>query len=532
MSREPWKAGAAGVVASAAWVVGLSIVGKGLGLAKDIVVASRFGTSASMDAFLVAWTLPLVIVSWFRSPIRSGFVPLFTESLEKKGERESWATVGVFLGDLLALSALIAAAGLILAPWIVSIVAPGFDPSTHDLAASLIRIMIVSVVLATLAGFLTDVLHCYGNFALPGLAHPVNNAILIGAAVVLAGLYGIRGLACGIVIGNAAQVLVQWPIIWRHRAHMRLRFDPRDPLFRGVLRLALPLFIGMAGAKLDEVIDRVFASMLQEGSISGLAYAMRLIELPREILVFAFATVLFPFFSRLVAQGKREEFASKLIDSLGIAFFVLLPVSVAMAILGEPFVRLVFQRGAFGEQSVRFTTSALLLYTPTLWALGLTSTMISGFVALKDTKTPVIAGFVRLAAKVGLVFVFIGEFQHAGIALATSLSHVFKLVLFLVLLPDFVKRGRYARMFRGFAGAAAATAAMAAALYGFLSVMERVTSVDTTLSRVGFLAGAGLLAAVVYGGAAYFVARSELLRTLRAIGQGFRTITHAGGGRP
>ncbi len=508
------------VVTSAIWVVGFTIVVKALGLGKDVVVASRFGTTAVMDAFLVALTISTIIEHWLRWPIRAGFVPLFTEVLEKRGEDEAWHAAGTFLGNFIVVMALMALLAAAAAPWLVSAVAPGFGAEHQALTVGLVRIMLLSIVLLGASGICTSLLHVHGNFALPSAAMPLNNLILIAAAVFLTATHGIRGLAYGVVLGSAANAAVLWAAIWRLRRSLRLRIDFTHPLFKGVMRLALPLLIGMAGAKLDDVIDRIFASRLAEGSISGLAYALRLIDLPKEILVGAFSVVLFPLFSRLAARGKYDELGDKLIDSMRLAFFVLLPVSIGLAMLGEPFVRLVFQRGAFDEQSVQSTVSALLLYTPTLWALGLTSIMIAGFVAMKNTKTPVIAGFIRLAFKIGLVFALVGAYQHSGIALATSVSHVFKLGLFLIVLPPILKRGRYGKLFRAFGGTVLATGVMAGALYLTIRGFAGAVVSESTGMRVIVLGGTALVGAAVYVAAARLFARAELTETLRAIRDG------------
>ena len=514
----------AGVVASAVWVVGFAVIGKALGLGKDIVVASRFGTTAIMDAFLVAFTIPTIIQHWLRSPIRAGFVPLFTEVLEKRGEDEAWRAAGTFLGTFIVVVALIAVVAAVAAPWLVSVIAPGFGAEHQALTVGLVRIMLLSIVFAGGSGICAHLLHVHGNFALPSAAMPLNNLVLIAAVVFLTATHGIKGLAYGVVLGSVANAAVLWPAIWRLRRSLRIRIDFTHPMFRGVMRLALPLLIGMAGAKLDDVIDRIFASRLAEGSISGLAYAIRLIELPKEILVGAFSVVLFPLFSRLAARGQHDELGDKLIDSMRLAFFVLLPVSIGLAMLGEPFVRLVFQRGAFGEESVRSTVSALLLYTPTIWALGLTSIMTAGFIAMKNTKTPVIVGFVRLAFKIGLVFALIGAFQHSGIALATSVSHVFKLGVFLIVLPPILKRGRYARLFRAFGGTVLATGVMAGALYLAIRGFAGIIVSESTGMRVMVLGGTALIGAAVYAAAARLFARAELTETLRAIRDGVREI--------
>ena len=531
MSRDG-RDRAAGIVVSAAWVIGLALVAKALGLFKDVVVASKFGTSAVMDSFNVALMVPLLLVGWFRTPFRAGFVPHFTETLEHQGERAAWRSAGVFVGNITTVTLGAALVIAVAAPWIVGAVAPGLDAASRELATSLTRVMVVAVVFATMSGVLMNIAHCHRNFALPGFANPANNLVLIAAALFLTGRYGIFGLAYGIALGSLAQVLVQLPIVWQHRQHFRFRVDFSDPTFRSILMLAIPLFIGMAGAKLDDVVDKVFASMLAEGSISGLAYALRLIELPREILVVAFSTVLFPFFSRVAARGGAGELGDRLIASIRIAFFILLPVSAGMALLGDPLVRAVFQRGAFDEESVRMTVSALVLYTPMIWALGITTIMISGFMATKDTKTPVVAGFVRLGIKIGLVFLLIGRLEHAGIALSTSVSHVLKLILLLIVLPKELRGRRYPLMFRAFIGAALATGVMSVVLYLAAPYASSLIAAESLAGKVILLASLAVLGTLSYLGAALVFARPELNETLAAVRAGLADVRRRASGRP
>ncbi|MBD3367600.1 MAG: murein biosynthesis integral membrane protein MurJ [Candidatus Eisenbacteria bacterium] len=524
MSANRTRSDAGRLFVSAAWVIGLALVGKALGLVKDIVVAAQFGTTAVMDAFLVAFTVPTIVNSWLRTPIRSGFIPIFSETAERDGEDRAWRSVGVLLTDFVAIVAVAALVVFVAAPWIVRAIAPGFDGPTHELAASLTRIMAATIAVAAASGILSSLYHVYGIFSVPALSAPVHNVILIAAAVFLATRYGIRGLAWGVLAASVVRFLILSPMLIRNIKRMVFRIDFRHPMLLGILRLALPLFIGMAGAKLDDVVDRLFASLLAEGSISGLAYALRLIEIPKEVLILGFSTVLFPLYARLAAKGRLDELGDKLTTSMSIGFFVLLPVSVAMALLAEPVVRLIFQRGEFDERSVAFTVRALLFYTPTVWALGLTSILTSGFVALRDTKTPVITGFVRLGFKVLLVYLLIGTLDHAGVALATSLSHILKIILLLIFVPRAIRRGRYGRMLRGFAGAAAATAIMGGVLYLILPYADRLALGVEGWPRALALVAVALVGALVYLGAAWLLARRELRDTVRTIRDGFGEI--------
>ncbi len=530
-ARRPESGGGAivadpsvGVVISTVWVVGMAVIAKALGLGKDVVVAARFGTSFDMDAYLVAFTVPTLIIAWLRSPLRSGFIPHFTESIERDGEASAWRGAGVLVTNLSVVVVVLSAITFAAAPAIVTAIAPGFEPEQAALATLLTRVMLVSVLFASGANLCSAILHCYRNFALPGLARPLNNLMLIAAAIFLTARFGILGLAWGVVAGSAAMFFVQLPAVIRRAKGFAVRVDFRDPMFLGVVRLAMPLFIGMAGAKLDDVIDRIFASMLAEGSISGLSYALRLIELPREVLIVGFSTVLFPFFATMAARGEIEELGARLMRAIRIAFYVLLPVSVGMALLGEPFVRLIFQRGAFDERSVAFTTSALLLYTPTIWALGISSIMTVAFVSLKDTRRPVIAGFARLGVKIGLAWVLIGVFEHAGVALATSVSHIFKLVLFFLLLPRELREGRYKRLFKSFGGTAAATAIMGVGLFYVARGGMGIEQSDSLLLRIAGLVGMGASGVLLYWLASLVVARAELRSTLTAMRQGARDI--------
>ncbi len=356
------------------------------------------------------------------------------------------------------------------------------------------------------------------------MARPLNNLMLIGAAIFLTARFGILGLAFGVVVGSVAMFLVLLPAVIRRSKGFAVRVDFRHPMFLGVIRLAMPLLIGMAGAKLDDVVDRIFASMLSEGSISGLSYALRLIEIPREVLIVGFSTVLFPFFATMAAKGEIEELGVKLMRSIRIAFYILLPVSIGMALIGEPFVRLIFQRGAFDERSVAFTTSALLLYTPTIWALGISSILTVAFVSLKDTKRPVIAGFARLGLKIGLAWILIRALDHAGVALATSISHVFKLALFFVLLPRELREGHYKRLFKSFGRTVAATAIMGVGLFYVARGGMGVEQSDPFVMRIAALAGMGAAGILFFWLASLALARPELKTTLTALRSGGRDI--------
>ena len=274
-SRSP------GILKATFTVVALTIVGRTLGLIKGPVLAWIFGADASFDALVVALFVPTMFFSFVRIPLRACFIPFFSEKLEN-------GMVLVFV----AATALC----IVFSPALAWIIAPRFGDVQHALAARMTRITSLSVLFLGLSVLATNIWHCYKRFAIPASVRMVNHVVVITALVLLSGHAApeqrMYWLAWAVVAGALARPVVQAGIILKKKRFVRFRIDFRDPVLSQMAVVAFPLIIGSAGAKLDSLVDKMFASTLFEGVISVLFYAEAVASVPREIFLFAIPVVL------------------------------------------------------------------------------------------------------------------------------------------------------------------------------------------------------------------------------------------------
>jgi putative peptidoglycan lipid II flippase len=487
------------ILRSTALVMALSLAGKATGLIREIIVAAQFGTSEQMDAFLVAATIVSLIFVWLRSPIRVALVPFLMEERSTRGERSAWEKASVILNTVTVLLIALAAIGWLVSPYLVWLVAPGFTEETKVLSADLTGLMMLTIVFLGVAKLLSAVFHSYQRFGWPGMMSAVDNFVIIPFIIVLTPIVGIYGLAISMVLGTLAQALIQTSILWKNRSYYQPQVDFKDPTLRRMGRMGFPLLIGTGSTKLASVIDRIFASMLRPGSLSALSYGHRLTYVILELFVDSFTTVLFPFFSKMAGSQDYKDFGKKLFKSLKTLFWIGFPVSIGILLVHEPLVRLVFQRGAFSEESVSLTSQAVLFYAIGLWAYSLSHVLSFAFYSLKDTKTPVTLGFVRLGIKILLSFALVGPMAHAGLALAESLSYIVKAALLFVFLPEEL-RGQieYREVLPSFGMTAVITAAMGAVVFFILPIVEGLSAGSSFIGT-----SVGLGGAVAVGAAAY-----------------------------
>jgi putative peptidoglycan lipid II flippase len=499
----------------------LALLAKMTGLVRDMIVAWQFGTSPVMDAFLVASTISGLIVVWFRTPIRLFFVPLFSEELSTRGEASAWTKASAPMNSTVVFLLGAACIGWLLSPYLIQLVAPGFTEPTTALSLDLTRIMMSTVVLLGLAWILSSIFNSYQRFGRPGMVHAVDDFVAIPMLIVLTPLVGIYGVVMATILGTAARVLVQIPIFWRNRAHYRLTVDFKNPTVRRMLWMSFPLFIGIGGGQLATVVDRIFASLLPPGSLSALSYGHRLTYAVFELFVSSLTTVLFPFFSRIAGVQAYDDLGRKLFKSLKTVFWIVLPTSVGLLILHEPLVRLVYQRGAFGQESVRLTAQAVFFYAIGLSAYSLSSLLNFGFYSLKDTKTPVVLGLVRIGVKIVLSFALVGSMAHSGLALAESLSFVVKVGLLLWLLPPQLRQPECRQAIQSFALTAVIGMAMGAVVFLALPLFEGLAEEGSLVATSMSVGGSIAIGAASYLVFSFLLQRAEVNELYRVVRKGF-----------
>lgn len=498
------------ILRSTVLVMGLAFAGKVSGFVRDIVVASQFGTSQAMDAFFVAVTIATLMYMWLKDPIQVVLVPIFTEQLANRGERAAWENASVLINTLLVLFLILTAIGWFIAPFLVSLVAPGFSEEVEALSAGLSKLMLLSFLFYGLARLLSALFFAYQRFAIPGVTTAVDNVAAIVVIASLTPVLGIYALVMGAVVGAATQVIVQLPILWKNRSYYRVGLELKNPALHRLVQVSFPLLIGTGSAELSRISDRIFASILPIGSLSALAYGHRLTYATFfQLFVGSLTTVLFPSFSRSVRLDNYADLERKLSRSLRLLFWFIFPISIGIALLHEPLVRIVYQRGAFSEESVKLTSQAVLYYAIGLSGYSFSNVLSYGFYSVRDTKTPVVIGLVRLGVKILLSFALVGSMSHAGLALAESLSFLLKAALLLFYLPKELRQTEYQKTFQSLGVTIIITAAMAAVVFLTLPYLQGSFGINASLSST-FLA---LAVATSLGVGSYMIFSLILQRT-------------------
>jgi len=493
-------------------VSGMTLLSRILGLVRDIVFARFFGAGLLMDAFLVAQRIPNMLRRFFaEGAFSAGFVPVMARYKEQHGQEDASEYLDSMAGTFGVVLFVVTLVGVVGAPALVLIVAPGFvgDGGDFDLAALMLRFTFPYLFFVSLTAFAGGILNTYGRFGVPAFTPVILNVVLIAAAVWVAPLLEqpIMALAYAVFIAGLAQLLFQLPFLARIHALPRPRWRPRHEGVRRAFKLMVPAIFGSSVAQINVLLSGIIASLLPVGSISYLYYSDRLMEFPLGLFGIALATVTLPYLSRLWANEERQEFSQTLEWSMRIAVLVAVPAAIGLVVLAAPLVITLFHGGEFDATSVDMTVLALQAYAAGLVGFSFVKVLAPAFFAREDTRTPVRIGIVALLANLVLGstsawFLSTSGFAgpHAGLAAATS----FAAILNAVLLYRGLRKADIIRHGPGWAALLVRVLIASAAMVLVLWQLHRAVSwwVSAGLAeRVGWLA-----VSVVAGAGAYFIA--------------------------
>ena len=417
------------VVRATGIVGGATFLSRILGFVRDMVIAAIFGAGLSSDAFFVAFRLPNLMRRLFaEGSLSIAFVPVFTEVLEADGREEAFRFGRASFRMLALILLAVAAAGVLLAPWIVRGIAPGFASSPEKLALtiSLTRFMFPYVFFICLVALSMGMLNSLGHFAAPALAPVMLNVCMIGAVLVVGGRLGaaVYALALGVMLGGVCQLGMQIPALWKQGFRFRGHGPLGHPGVKRVGALMGPAVFGAAVYQISQLIGTLLASLLEEGSVSYLYYADRLVQFPLAIFGISAATAVLPTLSRQAASGDTVAIRETFSRALRWILFINLPAMVGLMVLSSPIVGLLFQRGAFEASMTTGTARALCFYASGLWAFASVRIAVSVFYAMQDTRTPVRIATISLLSTVVLSAVLMWPLSYGGLALATALGSV------------------------------------------------------------------------------------------------------------
>jgi putative peptidoglycan lipid II flippase len=408
-------------------VSSMTLVSRVFGFVRDVVIARSFGAGLYTDAFFVAFKLPNLLRRIFgEGAFSQAFVPILAEYKARQGDAETRLFVDR-VATLLALALFaVTALGILAAPAIVYLSAPGFaaEPGKFDLTVLLLRVTFPYILFISLASLASAILNTWSRFAIPAFTPTLLNLSFIVFALWLAPYFDppVLALAAAVFVGGILQLAFQLPHLARLGLLPRPRLHLRDAGVWRVLKQMGPALFGVSIGQISLLINGIFASFLVTGSVSWLYYADRLMEFPTGVLGVALGTILLPSLSRSFAEKTGGEYSRLLDWGLRLTLLLALPAALGLAILAVPLIATLFHHGAFGEHDVQMTSHALMAYSVGLVGLILVKVLAPGFYARQNITTPVKIGVLTLVATQAMNLAFVYPLRHAGLALAIGLG--------------------------------------------------------------------------------------------------------------
>ncbi len=433
------------------------LVSRFLGLARDMLLASLLGAGQETDIYFVAFRIPdFVYGILIMGGIAAVFLPLFSERFKQDPE-ECWKFTNNALNCFLILIISLCGILAIFAPFLIKFIAPGFSEASKELAVSLTRIMFLSPIFLGISSIFSGILHYFNRFLIYSLAPILYNLGIIFGILFFLPIFGLPGLAYGVVLGAFLHLVIQVPIAVICGYSYRPLFNFKDAGLLRIFRLMVPRTIGVAAYHINLLVVTAIASTLGIGSISIFNYSNNLQYFPVGLIGVSFAIASFPALSKAWVEGKKTQFAQNFSSTFRQILFFIIPLSVLMFLLRAQFVRLIYGLGRFDWLDTRLTAACLGVFCLGIFALSLIPLLARVFYSFQDTKTPTFIGLISMVINVVFCFFavwilgfsniiqnFLQEFlslqgieniQVIGLPLALSFAAIVQfLLLFIVLI--------------------------------------------------------------------------------------------------
>lgn len=403
----------------------MTFISRILGFVRDMVAAQIFGATASVDAFYIAFKIPNFLRNLFaEGAFSQAFVPVLSQYRQRNNDDELRTFISHMSGALGLVLLIITLVGVCGAPLLIHLFAPGLDPFRFQLASHMLRITFPYALLICLTAFAGSVLNSFGRFGVPSFNPALLNVCLIATAFGVTHYfkYPVEAQAWGVLLGGFVQLFFLLPFLHNIGFLTLPRINWHDEGVRRVLKLMLPALLGASVAQLSILINTIFASFLQAGSVTWLYYSERLAYFPLGVFGVALATVVMPHLSRQHAAKSPEAFAQTMDWGIRCNLLIGLPAVITMAILAGPLIITLFHYGHFTDFDAMMTRESTLAYAVGLQAFMLAKVLSSGLYAQQSISTAVRIAIISLIANIIFSALLIHPLAHAGLALASSLS--------------------------------------------------------------------------------------------------------------
>lgn len=485
-----------GFLKSAKTVSLCTLLSRVLGLARDTICASYFGTSLAWDAFVVAFKIPNLFRRLFgEGALSAAFIPVFTEYLETKGKKDAWELVNI-TGTLLFI---ILGGLVILAEISFSVIPTVFSLNQKwELVLSLLMVTFPYVLFICMVAFAMAVLNSLKHFLMPALAPVALNICWIMGILLLTPVFGntldkkIFAVTIAILIGGMIQLAMQLPVLRKEGITFRPSLYFSHPGLRRIMALMLPIIFGLAAVQINVLMDSFIAIVfakppggsesfliagiaipypLETGAASVLYYGDRLIQFPLGVFGIATATAVFPFFSTYAARKDWTNFTHTLNQAIRFVLFIGIPASAGLILLRRPLVELFYERNAFTAESTYRTATVILFYSLGVWAYSASQIIVRAFYSIQDTLTPVKVSAAMIGLNLILNLTLIWFLREGGLALATAISATVQIIILFAILQRKLDITGYKHIYTSILKTLIATFFMCITCWGILKII-------------------------------------------------------------
>lgn len=400
------------------------LLSKVMGLVRDSMIAAAYGMTEQAIAYETASKLPITIFDFvLGGVVTSAFIPVYNSLAVKKGKKEALSFAQSYVNLILTITVALSVLGAVFAPALVSVIAPALESTTASLAAYLTRIMFPMVIFVGLAFSFVGFLQSEGEYNIPAVISLVSNLIMVGYLLFLGDTFGVTGLAVSLLIGWGAQAIVQIPAVVKRGFRYRLTAPLATPEIARAAKNTLPILIATWTTPVCSLINTSIASGIDGGrAINALGYANRLYIIIVGLFSFVATNLLFPYFARAAAEGNRDESDRLTRTSIRTLTFIIAPIAVGVMVLSEPFVALIYEKGAFTPSETAITATALRYYAVGMVFAAVSEVLTKAFFAVEKTRRPMISSVISMGFNVAVILIFGKKLGIGGIALVSALA--------------------------------------------------------------------------------------------------------------
>ena len=477
------------------------------GLVREVVASSYFGTSGAFSAFTIAFQVPNLLRSLVAdSALSAAFVPVFTELLEQRKRQEAFALAGALFGLILVVLGAISLLFIVIAPLIMPLFTPGaeFDGALDTLTSGLSQVLFPIVVLLGLNGLVVGILNAYDHFTIPAISPVIWNLVIIAGLVGLKPFFEgddqLYAYAIGVLVGTVVQFAMALPVLRRVGFELKISFRFRDPRIRRVLKLMLPVTIGLGLINFNLLINSTLGSLVSVGAPAAIDRAFRLYMLPQGMFSVAVATVLFPALSRLAARRDLDGLRRASGNGVRQIALLLIPAAVGTAVLAEPLTRLVYERGAFNAGSTDAVAEALFWFSFSLPFAGANLLLTRTFFSLQRPWFPTALAGVTLLVNAAVSYALYEPLGIAGVVIGTAVSSATMTAAQAYYLRRELHGFEIGRTLRAVAGILVASALLGVVAYGVWRGLDDLLG-RSLLAQLASVIAALTVASAVYGAA-------------------------------